>query len=94
MPISGLRDQTHSCSVTERIDDERECWRGLAAARVVQVIAWTKRTPIRENAHEAALSDIRFHQVFREVRKSKAFQRAVPHHGHGVEHEPALGHGL
>src|SRR5207302_10302646 len=73
-----------------RIDDKRECRRGLAAARVVQVIAWANRAPIRENAHEPAVPDVRFHDVFRKVRKSKAFQRAIPNQSDGVAYEPSL----
>jgi len=46
--------------VTQRIDHEREYWRGLAAARIVKVIAWTRRTPIRENTHEATFSKFRW----------------------------------
>ena len=57
--------QTHSSSVTESIHNERECWRGLSAARVVQVITWTRRTPIRDNTHESTLLNSRFDQVLR-----------------------------
>src|SRR5207244_12853436 len=41
-----------SAPIAQRIDQQRERWRGLAAARVVEVVARVGRTPIGEHPDE------------------------------------------
>jgi hypothetical protein len=76
--------------VAKRIHYERECWRGLAAARVVEVIAWTRWTPVRENTHKSTFLNGCFHQIFRQIPKSKSLKCCVPYHRHGIEHGLSL----
>src|SRR4051812_34090058 len=86
------RDRCASISPTKtkRIHNERECRRGLAAARVVQVITRTRRTPIRENTHEPTFFNESFHPVFRQIRKPKALKCRILHQCQRVEDGPTL----
>ena len=80
------------CSPTKakRLHHQRECRRGLAAARVVEVIPRTRRTPIRENAYEPTLFHKSFHPIFRKIRKPKALKCRILHQGQRVEDGPTL----
>ena len=46
-------------SIPQRIDHSRECRGGLAAARVVKVIARERRAPLVKDADEFSLRDVR-----------------------------------
>src|SRR5215204_5450136 len=59
--------RVYSPTKSKRLHHQRECRRGLAAARVVEVIPRTRRTPIRENAHEPTLFHKSFHPIFRKI---------------------------
>ena len=86
-----VSEPRHSlCSVTERIHHERECWRRLAATRVVEVKAGTRRAPVRENVHEAAVLKGRLHHVTRKVGETHPVQGRLPDRRHGVERDPAM----
>ena len=52
--------------------------------------AWTRRTPIRKNAHEPAFLNSWFNQVLRQVREPDTLKCCVPYHSQGVEHDPSL----
>src|SRR5215204_5956815 len=77
--------RVYSPTKSKRLHHQRECRRGLAAARVVEVIPRTRRTPIRENAHEPTLFHKSFHPIFRKIRKPKALKCRIPHQRQRVE---------
>src|SRR4249919_573734 len=55
-----------SPAVAQRIDDEGERERGLATARVVQVVARERLAPVFQHAYQPAFGNGRRHQVFHE----------------------------
>src|SRR4051812_46686511 len=90
-PLCGqkrsLEPRGFSRSVAERIHNKGECRRGLAAARVVEVIAGTTRAPVRKKVDEAAVSDARLDQIVRKVGNTHPGQGRLPDRRYGVERD-------
>ena len=64
--------------------------RGLAAARVVEMVAGIRRAPVRQHPDEPAVGDVACHAVLGQVGQAEAGQRRVQHRAAFVEGELAL----
>src|SRR5216683_2075368 len=76
--------------VAKRIDEQGEGWRGLAAARVVEVITRIRRAPILEHPLETALRDVRLRHVLWHIGQAESGQRRIEHLESAVEDESAF----
>lgn len=74
----------------ESLDQERKCCRGLAAARIIEVIASIERAPILQHALEAALGEVRPYQILRHIREAETGECRVEHLECAVEGELAF----
>jgi hypothetical protein len=63
--IADPMDEASFAAMPERLDHDRECWRRLATARVIKMIAGEWRTPVGKDADKLALRDIRLRMPFR-----------------------------
>src|SRR5579862_4920699 len=50
-----------SVSITQRLDQQSECLRRLASARVIKMIPWKRRAPISEDANQSAAGKVLLH---------------------------------
>ncbi len=74
----------------QRLDKQREGCGGLAAARVIEVVARIWRAPVLEHPPEAALVDVRLHKAFRQISQAEACEPGLEHLAGGVEEQLAL----
>src|SRR5580704_2279884 len=72
---------------SERVDQQDERGRQLPAARVVEVVARERRTPVAKYAREATLGEVGLHHVIEQAREPEASPRRVEDLVHAVEHE-------
>ena len=69
------------------IDQHRKGRRGLAAARVIELVARKRRAPILEHPEQSSVGNIRRHLVFRHVGEAHSGQCRVQPQRHVVEHQ-------
>jgi hypothetical protein len=74
----------------QRLDQQAERRRVLAAARVVEVVAGEGRAPVGEDANQAAVGEVGVHLVLGQVGEAEAGQHGVQTQGEVGEHELAL----
>ena len=73
---SGFPSGSRSCSVAQGIDQERECRRGLAAARIVEVVSRKRWAPVREHALKLSRCYMGLDVIVRQVRDPCAVEGA------------------
>src|SRR5580692_8314724 len=74
----------------EFVDQQDERRRQLPAARVVEVVARERRTPVAKYARETTLIDVGLHHVVQQARQPEARPRRAEDLVHAVEHELAV----
>src|SRR6516165_2219028 len=77
-------------TVAKRLDEQGEGWRGLAAARVIEMIARIGRAPILKHALQATLHEMRRGDVLGHIGQPEAGQRRIEHLERAVEDELAF----
>ena len=77
-------------AIAQRLDQQGEGLRRLAAAWVIQVVARKRRAPIRKRAHETAAFEIAAHLLFREVGKAEPGARRREDQRGAAEHKLAV----
>lgn len=60
--------------MTQSFKHERERREGLAAARMVKVVAWMRRAPVSEDMHEPATPDGAYYGVLGQVGQPEPVQ--------------------
>src|ERR1700722_20903117 len=76
--------------VSQRLDQQAEGRRGLAAARIIEMIARIGRAPIHKHTFETALDDMGLGEVFGDIGEPKSRQRSVEHLERAVERKLAF----
>src|SRR5262249_32011168 len=77
-------------SIPQRVQQEGEGSRGLAATRVPEMIARIGQTPVLEHAGQAISVDVRLHHALGQIREAKPGQSRAQDLSGPVEHELAV----
>jgi hypothetical protein len=62
----------------------------LATARIIEMIAGERRTPVGKNADELAIGDKTLHVCFRKIGKAKTLKCSFQEKARAVEYELSL----